>query len=156
MPPVTKRPFWLHQLAEYIVGGALLATGLQSSEPIVPVIVGLLIIVNTAVVDAPFGAFRWVNRRLHRMLDYAVLTIGVVSCALPNLDNATRLVQVLIVLVLAIVITQTNYSPKVQRTKQEMSTTPDGKADEFSRIAGRSAGTMASKIRDKTRQLKET
>ena len=59
-------------------------------------------------------------------------------------------------LVLAIVITQTNYSPKVQRTKQEMSVTPDGKADEFSRIAGRSAGTLASKIRDKTRQLKET
>ena len=51
MPSATKRPFWLHQLAEYIVGGALLATGLQSSEPIVPVIVGLLIIVNTAVVD---------------------------------------------------------------------------------------------------------
>lgn len=156
MSSATKRPFWLHQLAEYIVGGALLATGLQSSKPIVPVIVGLLIIVNTAVVDAPFGAFRWVNRRLHRMFDYTVLAIAVVSCAAPNLDNATRLVQVMIVLVLAIVITQTNYSPKAQRTKQEMSVTPDGKADEFSRIAGRGAGTLASKIRDKARQQKET
>ncbi|MEI8391085.1 MAG: hypothetical protein WCG40_01160 [Actinomycetes bacterium] len=156
MSSATKRPFWLHQLAEYIVGGALLATGLQSSKPIVPVIVGSLIIVNTAVADAPFGAFRWVNRRLHRMLDYAVLAIAVVSCALPNLDNATRLMQVMIVLVLAVVITQTNYLPKVQRTQQKMSVTPDGKADELSRIAGRSAGTLASKIREKTRQLKET
>ena len=28
-----KRPFWMHQLVEYILGGAMVATGLQSPSP---------------------------------------------------------------------------------------------------------------------------
>ena len=67
-----KRSFWMHQLAEYVIGFALVATGLQSPEPLVPTLLGALIVLNTACVDAPFGAFRKVGRRMHRVLDIVV------------------------------------------------------------------------------------
>ena len=155
MPAPGKRSFWLHQLAEYIVGGALLATGLQSPKPLIPVIVGTLIVLNIAIVDAPFGAFRLVGRRLHRILDYIVLGVAIVACAAPGTDVATRLVQFLIVIVLAVVVWRTDYSAAKPKVKQPVSATPEGKADEIGRFAGHTAGTWASKIRDKSREFKQ-
>ena len=35
---VGKRPFWMHQLVEYILGVALVASGTQSPEPLVPLL----------------------------------------------------------------------------------------------------------------------
>ena len=31
------RPFWVHQLAEYLIGIALVAQGMQDISPVVPV-----------------------------------------------------------------------------------------------------------------------
>jgi hypothetical protein len=156
MPAPGKRSFWLHQLAEYIVGGALLATGLQSPKPLIPALVGTLILLNTAIVDAPFGAFRLVGRRLHRLLDYIVLGVAIVACAAPGIDVSTRLVQILIVIVLAVVVWRTDYSAPAPKVKQPISATPDGKADEIGRLAGHTAGTWASKIREKSREFKQS
>ena len=156
MPESGKRSFWLHQLAEYIVGGAMLASGLQSPQPLVPALVGSLILLNTAIVDAPFGAFRLVGRRLHRILDYVVLGVAIVACAAPGMDVATRLVQILIVIVFAVVVWRTDYSAVKPKVKQPISATPEGKADEFGRFAGHTAGKWASKIRDKSREFKES
>ncbi|MEJ7720363.1 MAG: hypothetical protein WKF58_07860 [Ilumatobacteraceae bacterium] len=36
----SRRPFWLHQLAEYLIGGMLVASGLQSPSPVVPAAIG--------------------------------------------------------------------------------------------------------------------
>ena len=155
MPAPGKRSFWLHQLAEYIVGGALLATGLQSPKPLIPVIVGTLIVLNTTVVDAPFGAFRLVGRRLHRILDYIVLGVAVVACVAPGIDVSTRLVPTLTVIVLAVVVRRTHYPAPNPKVKQPVSATPEGKADEIGRFAGHTAGTWASKIRDKSREFKQ-
>ena len=156
MPAPGKRSFWLHQLAEYIVGGALLATGLQSPKPLIPALVGTMILLNTAIVDAPFGAFRLVGRRLHRLLDYIVLGIAIAACAAPGIDLSTRLVQILIVIVLAVVVWRTDYSAPAPKVKQPISATPDGKADEIGRLAGHTAGTWASKIREKSREFKQS
>ena len=156
MPATGKRSFWLHQLAEYIVGGALLATGLQSPKPLIPALVGTMILLNTAIVDAPFGAFRLVGRRLHRLLDYIVLGIAIAACAAPGIDVSTRLVQILIVIVLAVVVWRTDYSAPAPKVKQPISATPDGKADEIGRLAGHTAGTWASKIREKSREFKQS
>ena len=156
MPAPGKRSFWLHQLAEYIVGGAMLASGLQSPKPLVPAIVGTLILVNTAIVDAPFGAFRLVGRRIHRILDYIVLGVAIVACVAPGMDVSTRLVQILIVIVLAVVVWRTDYSAPQPKVKQPVSATPEGKADEIGRLAGHTAGTWASKIREKSREFKQS
>jgi hypothetical protein len=134
----------------------LLATGLQSPKPLIPVIVGTLIVLNTAIVDAPFGAFRLVGRRLHRILDYIVLGVAIVACVAPGMDVSTRLVQILIVIVLAVVVWRTDYSAPQPKVKQPVSPSPEGKADEIGRLAGHTAGTWASKIREKSREFKQS
>ena len=50
------RPFWIHQLAEYLIGVALVAQGLQEKDPLVPAVAGVLVIVNASVVRGPLGA----------------------------------------------------------------------------------------------------
>ena len=57
-----RRPFWLHQAAEYLIGLVLVAQGLQSPTPLVPTLAGGVVIVNAAVVEGPLGAFRLVPR----------------------------------------------------------------------------------------------
>ena len=66
------RPFWLHQLVEYIVGVAVLAQGMQDPEPVIPSLAGILIILNAAAVRGPMGAFKFIGRRVHRWLDVGV------------------------------------------------------------------------------------
>ncbi|MFZ9158656.1 MAG: hypothetical protein ACO230_11275 [Ilumatobacteraceae bacterium] len=142
-----KRAFWLHQAAEYVVGGALVASGLQSIDPLVPTALGALIVINAAVADAPLAAFRKVGRRLHRLLDYVLVVIAMIACALPDLETNTRLVQILIVLVLIVVVARTDYSAPTKRGITELSSRPDGRADEIGRLAGRTAGTVAGRLR---------
>lgn len=142
-----KRAFWLHQAAEYVVGGALVASGLQSVDPNVPTALGLLIVINAAVADAPLAAFRKVGRRTHRVLDYVLVVIAMLACAVPGMETNTRLVQILIVLVLVVVVARTDYSPPTKRGVAELSQRPDGRADEIGRLAGRTAGTLAGRLR---------
>ncbi|MBU3689738.1 MAG: hypothetical protein FGM29_09320 [Actinobacteria bacterium] len=143
-----KRSFWLHQAAEYVVGGALVATGLQSPEPLVPTVIGALIALNTACADGPLGAFRRVSRRLHRVLDWLVLAVAIAASAAPNLDEATRIVMIMIVIVFAVVVWRTDYSPKQPRS---VPSNPS-RADDLGRQAGRLAGRAAGRARDKWRQ----
>jgi hypothetical protein len=72
------------------------------------------------------------------------------------MDVATRLVQILIVIVFAVVAWRTDYSAVKPKVKQPISATPEGKADEIGRFAGHTAGTWASKIRDKSREFKQS
>ena len=145
-----KRSFWLHQAAEYVIGGALVATGLQSPDPLVPTLVGALIAFNTACSDGPLGAFRRVSRRLHRLLDWLVLAITIVACTAPDLDDATRIVMILITVVFAVVVWRTDYSPKQPRS----ASTDQSRADDRGRRAGRVAGQAAARARDKWRNFR--
>ena len=45
------RPFWMHQLVEYIIGLILVATGLQGPEPLVRPSWAGVVLLNAAVVD---------------------------------------------------------------------------------------------------------
>lgn len=144
---VGKRAFWLHQAAEYVVGGALVASGLQSLDSVVPTTVGALIVVNAAVADAPLAAFRKVGRRAHRVLDYILVVVAMVACVLPGLETNARLVQILVVMVFVVVVARTDYSPPVSRGVTKLSQRPAGRADEFGRLAGRAAGTLAGRLR---------
>ena len=38
------RPFWIHQLVEYLIGLALVAQGLQEQDPTVPAVAGMLVV----------------------------------------------------------------------------------------------------------------
>jgi hypothetical protein len=146
-----KRPFWLHQIAEYIIGIALIGSGLQSPSPAVPAVIGGLMLLNAATVDGAFGAFRVIGRKVHRILDFVLLAIGVVGAALPGLDLGTRLIVVSCVIVFATVVLNTNYAPKQDRATRDTSTRAGSsdRPEEIGRTAGRVAGTLAGQARAK-------
>jgi hypothetical protein len=140
MPPVAssgKRPFWLHQLAEYVLAGGLLTAGLRGDDPLLPVVLGLALALNAACVDGPFGAFRALNRRLHRVFDIVILIGMVVALVLPG--TGSRLVIGGVALVEAFVILNSNYAKRVKRDPVR----PEdggGRSEEVGRMAGRVAG----------------
>jgi hypothetical protein len=140
MPPVAssgKRPFWLHQLAEYVLAGGLLTAGLRGDDPLLPVLLGLALALNAACVDGPFGAFRVLNRRLHRVFDIVILMGMVVALVLPG--TGSRLVIGGVALVEAFVILNSNYAKRVKRDPVR----PEdggGRSEEVGRMAGRVAG----------------
>jgi len=153
-----KRPFWLHQIAEYIIGIALIGSGLQSPSPAVPAVIGGLVLLNAAMVDGPFGAFRVISRKVHRILDIVVLVIGVVGAVLPGLELATRIILVCCIFVFATVVLNTSYAPrreKATRTAETRATASQAgvsdRPDEIGRTVGRVAGTLAGQARAKWR-----
>ena len=68
-----QRPFWMHQIVEYVLGVALIMTAVQQPEPAIPAMMGLLVLLNAAIAIGPAGAFRLVPRRLHKQLDLVVI-----------------------------------------------------------------------------------
>ena len=54
-----RRPFWMHQLVEYILGFALIMTSIQQPEPRIPALMGLVILLNAAIVAGRPGRSSW-------------------------------------------------------------------------------------------------
>ena len=140
------RPFWLHQVAEYLIGLALVAMGLQSPDPLVPTVAGGLIVVNAAMVDGPLGAFRAVSRRTHRTLDLVLIIGLVVAAVLPwGVDNASRLMMLIVAAVLAVVWWNSAFT----RREPADPARPVDRTEVIGRSAGRLAGQAAKAIRDR-------
>jgi hypothetical protein len=140
MPAVAssgKRPFWLHQLAEYVLAGGLLATGLRGDDPLLPVVLGVALALNAACVDGPFGAFRVLSRRVHRVFDIVILAGMIVALVLPG--TGSRWVIGGVALVEAFVILNSNYAKRAKRSPVQ-STDGGGRSEEVGRMAGRVAG----------------
>ncbi len=135
------RPFWIHQLAEYVIGIALVAQALQGIEPLVPALAGGLIVLNAAVAVGPLGAFRLVGRRLHRILDLVVIGILVVATFQPwiSVDGGSRLVMGLVVVVLGFVWFYTDYAEKAARAERRAA-----QAGPTGEQIGRGAGRLAA------------
>lgn len=141
------RSFWLHQMAEYAVGAAMVASGLQSPTPTLPAVVGGLMILNAAIVDGPLGAFRLVGRRTHRVLDWLVVAIAVGTVAWPGVDAGTRVVQLGIAVVYAVVVWRTG-SSRPPSNVGASSSASTGEA--IGRAAGRATAKGIRAVKRKT------
>ncbi len=108
---LAKRPFWLHQLAEYILGLALVAVGVQSPTPAVPAVVAAVIIIHAAITKAPLAAFRLIDRRTHRVIDVGVIAFEVVAAIQPwfSIEGSTRLIMLAIDAAHAFIWFQSSY-----------------------------------------------
>lgn len=154
------RPFWLHQLVEYILGITLVSQALQSPTPAVPAIAGAALLVNAAVVRGPLSAFRLVGRRAHRVLDVVVMAVTAVLAVQPwaEIDPGARVIMLGIVAVHAFVWWQSDLaepapraapvaqaatrapSGSVPKGSAPSSTAPSGSAGDRSTEVGRAAG----------------
>ena len=139
--PTGKQPFWMHQIVEYLLGGTLLAQGLQSPEPVAPALAGLLVLANAATVrGAAFSAFRLVSRRVHRVLDLVVIAAVVVLAVQPwiDADDGLRLVMLGIAAGLGFVWWRSSFA---ERARPSVATgAVDDRGVRMGRAAGRFVG----------------
>jgi hypothetical protein len=154
MAGMSKRPFWMHQIVEYILGAALVASGLQSITPVVPSVLGALIMLHAALTIGPAGAFRLLGRRFHRVIDVGVIAAEVAGGVQPwiDVDSSARLIILGIAAVHAFVWWQTNYAERPKKRKGSPGPDPGAEAPadrstEFGRIAGRLVGNGVNVVR---------
>jgi hypothetical protein len=140
-----RRPFWLHQLVEYIIGLILVAQGLQGPEPLVPAVVGGVVLLNAAVAIGPLGAFRLVGRRLHRVLDLVAIGVVVAAAVQPwvDVDVGTRAIMIAIAIVYGFVWFYSDFAEKQARQQRRVAATGD-RGEDLGRTAGRLAGNAVT------------
>jgi hypothetical protein len=137
----------MHQLVEYILGGVLVAQGLQSPDPAVPAIAGLLVLANACTVrDGALSAFRVVSRATHRVIDLVVIAAIVALAAQPwiAVDAGARIVMVGIAAVLAFVWWQSSFAEKQGRAAM---VSEGGRSTEIGQRAGRLVGDGINAVR---------
>lgn len=149
-----KRPFWMHQLVEYILGIVLIAQGLQSPTPAAPAVAGGLVVLNAAIVRGPLSAFRVLSRGQHRIADLVVIAAVVAMAVQPavHVDPTVRIVMAVIAGVMAFVWLQSNFTEKQRRGGGRAPITAEGgRSTEIGKLAGRALGdgiNAARRLRD--------
>jgi hypothetical protein len=122
------RPYWLHQVAEYIVGFILLlaVSRVNGAERVPLIIGGALVLVNAAISGPPAGCLHLVPRRVHRWTDVGVIG-ALVVIPLVFRDDAPSTVWIAMcgsAVVLAVVRLTTNYRAPDPRKRVEQPTEP--------------------------------
>ncbi len=134
------RPFWMHQVVEYIIGAVFVSAGFGSPTPAVPAVLGAVVMINAAIAIGPAAAFRLVPRRVHRIIDLVVIGLVAVAVVQPwiAIDANARILIGLLGVVLAFVWWNTDFATKEER-QQRRRRTPTPDAEQVGRSAGRSA-----------------
>jgi len=147
-----KRPFWAHQLVEYILGAALVGSGLQSPTPIVPAVLGGFVLLYAAATRGALAAFRLIDRRVHRFTDPVLVAAEIALAVQPwiSVDNATRIVMIAIAVVHFVVWLGSSFAekpPKVKDATAPGAGPPVDRSTEFGRSAGRLAAKGVKAVR---------
>lgn len=143
----------MHQGAEYLVGLVLVASGVQSPDPLYPLLAGGLVVLNAAITAGPLGAFRLVSRRQHRILDLVVIGIIAVAAVLPFLaiDGMGRASMLLVAAVLGVLWYGTNFETRAAASRRR-SGARAALASDRSEAIGRSAGRLFARAAAEARR----
>ncbi|PIE32991.1 MAG: hypothetical protein CSA55_02485 [Ilumatobacter coccineus] len=136
-----QRPFWFHQIVEYLIGIGIIGLGLQDLRPTVPLIGGVIILVNAASARGPLGAFRFIGRQVHRWLDL-VAWVALLALAIQPwipVEMISRAALIGVVIPLGSVWWYTDWAEKPARQARRAASA-GGRSEEFGRAAGRKAG----------------
>jgi hypothetical protein len=148
-----RRPFWMHQLVEYLIGIVLISAAIQMLEPAIPAVLGLVVLLNAAVATGPAGAFRLVSRSVHRRLDVAVMVLLAAAAVQPwlSLDTTSRLLLGAISFVLFFVWFHTDFDDRRTRAARRAD-----RARPASEDVGRHAGRLVGDTVNSFKRWKET
>lgn len=145
-----KRPFWMHQLVEYILGGALVASGIQSPYPVMPAVLGGVIMLHAAFTRGALAAFNVIDRRIHRFIDPFIIVLVIFSAIRPwaTIDDGTRFIVLGIAAVHTVVWMSSSFAEKPKKQKSAPAATAQSSApsdpNDRSVIVGQKAGRMAA------------
>lgn len=167
MPAIegAQRPFWMHQIVEYLIGIVLLGAAFQAPDPVVPSVMGGLVVMNAAIAKGPASAFPLVSRTVHRWLDVVVMLLLVASAFQPmfDVDSTGRLLLCGIAFVMFFIWLNSDFSEKATRktnkkrvkgVRRERLARP--KSEEIGKKAGRVVGDGVNAAKRMRKKLKET
>jgi hypothetical protein len=143
-PDRARRPFWVHQVAEYLLGVALILQGLQMPTPVIPTVAGLAVLINAASVRGPLSAFRVFDRAGHALADLVLVAVLVIAAVQPviGIDALGRMLMGLVAVVLVVVWYHTDFG--------ERSARPRATSEDRARFVGRWAGEYARRLRGRS------
>jgi hypothetical protein len=135
------RPFWLHQFTEYIIGFALIVFGFQDTDPLVPALAGVMVLLNAATVRGPLGAFKFIGRKVHRWIDVVVIAALVAGAFQPWFAASAlgRLVLVAIAVPYVFLWWYTDWEERPGRKSRRAAAAAAGGSEDLGRSAGRTA-----------------
>lgn len=134
----------------------MVASGMQSPEPIVPSIVGGVILVYAASTRGALSAFRLIDRRVHRWFDPVLIALQIAASLQPwvGVNDGTRFIMIAIALVHGVVWWGSSFHEK-QRPSHEETTTRKAspatasadRSTELGKKAGRAVGVGVKMVR---------
>ena len=130
--------------------GALVASGMQSVTPLVPAVLGGLIMLNAALTKGALGAFRAYDRRLHRTLDIGIIMLSLVAVGQPwiEVDAGTRIVILAVTTVQIVVFFGSSYAERQRKVAPAAGAGSTGdRSTDLGRSAGRIAGSGVNAVR---------
>jgi hypothetical protein len=137
-----NRPFWVHQLAEYLIGVALVAQGLQDPHPLLPCLAGALVFANASAVRGPLGAFKLFGRRSHRWLDLIAIAVVAVAATQPwfEISSSGRILMLVMLVPLGFLWWYTDWAERPARRQRRIDRS-GVTGERVGQVAGRVAGT---------------
>jgi len=153
-PSAGRVPFWIHQLVELLLGGLLLVEGARTDQhTAVLVSLGAVLLLLALCSAGALGAWTWIGRRLHRVLDLVVAAVLALSPLLLGLDHVLAIV-ILEVAAAAMVwlALRTEWRTKPKRSSKRPSPSPAASAPQPppspSAPLARKVGTAVGRARD--------
>jgi hypothetical protein len=133
----------MHQVVEYLIGLVLIGASFQTMEPVVPSIMGVVVMANTATAKGPASAFPIFSRRLHRWLDIVVvlLLVGAAFQPMFDVDSTGRLMLGAIAFVMFFIWLNSDFAEKPVRRKRKANLL-EGRARPQSEEIGKKAGRV--------------
>jgi hypothetical protein len=132
--------FWAHQLVEYLFALMLLAQAARTGS-VLAMAAAASALALAATADGPLAAFKWVPRRVHRVLDLvvagALVVAAVLAVAIGGQPVGGVVVTALTAAMLLVLAVRTDWSPPRPRRKLAV---PQSSED-----LGRAAGRMVGK-----------
>jgi hypothetical protein len=159
-----QRPFWMHQVVEYLIGIVLIGAAFQAPSPVVPSVMGGLVVMNAAIAKGPASAFPLVSRTVHRWLDVVVMLLLVAAAFQPvlDVDSTARLLLCGIAFVMFFIWLNSDFAEKaiskknkqqVKKARQERSKSPQSEV--IGKKAGRVVGNGVNAAKRMNKKRKE-
>ncbi len=166
MPAIegAQRPFWMHQVVEYLIGIVLVGAAFQAPEPAVPAVMGVVVIANTAIARGPASAYPLVGRRVHRWLDVVVMALLVAAAFQPvfDVDSTGRLMLCGIAFVMFFIWLNSDFAEKVERKKNKQQQKVERRerlarpeSEQLGKKAGRAVGDGVNAVKRLQKKLKD-
>lgn len=142
-----RRPFWIHQVVEYMVGIVLIAAAAQMPRPAVPALMGVIVLLNAAIAIGPAGAFRVVGHKMHRRLDLVVIALLVFAAfeTWVAIDSTGRWLLAAMAFVLFFIWFHTDFEERPSRKQRTARSGPQ--SEEWGRQAGRAVGSSVNSLK---------